>query len=222
MDFNGLDTALRDLLVIPAGDPNWLAIQEALINDAEGRIYKDIAFLGIRKTDTTKALTTGNRALALPTLMIICEQVSVDDTNGYIIPLNFTSLDFINFIWPRQNTQGPLQYWAMQDDRNIVVAGTPDGNYPVQITGKVRPAAMSAANLTSYIGTYHPELLVAACMVFAVGYQRDFGSMMALNPQMGLAWESVYKSRLESSRAEEYRKLNAGQSPPPPPMPPGG
>lgn len=220
MDYNGLDNALRDILVIPAGDPNWLALQESLINDAEGRIYKDMNFLGIRKTDVSKAFTQGVRALALPATLIICEQVAWNDGNNpaSITALQFASLDFINWIWPQQATPGALQYWALQDDANIVVAGTPGGNYPAIITGKFRPAPMSAVNLTSYIGTKHPELLVAACMVFAIGYQRDFGSQMALNPQMGIAWESLYQSRLKSSREEEARKVTAatGESPAPP------
>lgn len=222
MDYNGLLIALQDLLVIPAGEPNWAAIQEALMNDAEGRIYKDMNFLGIRQTVPGANFTTNNRVLAMPARMIICEQVAWQDGQGATNQLLFTSLDFINLVWPQQATPGDMQYWALQDDRNIVVGGTPAAAYPSVFTGKVRPAPMAAANQNSYIGDNHPELLVAACMVFAIGYQRDFGSMMALNPQMGLAWESVYKSRLQSSREEEMRKTTAGQPPPPAPPQPQG
>lgn len=120
------------------------------------------------------------------------------------------SLDFINMAWPlagqtaAPNT-GQQGYWAMYDDSTVVIAPTPDGLYPVGVTGIFRPLPMSTSNTTTYLGTYYPDLFLAACMVFAAGWQRDFGGQSE-DPKLGQSWEAHYDALKQSAIDEEARR----------------
>jgi hypothetical protein len=50
---------------------------------------------------------------------------------------------------------------------------------------------------------------MAASMVFATAYQRDFGAMVD-DPQRAASWESQYKILKESANLEELRKRFMG------------
>lgn len=204
MNYTEIDEALRTLLVIPEGDADWETILPSVINDAEGRIYKDMDFLATQEVNTAGSLTIGNRIKSVPTLMIEVESVAiVVSTNT--IPLREVSLEFLNAAWTARASTSTPRYWARVDEENIAVAPTPAAANVVEFVGKVRPAALSAANPNTYIATNHPELMIAACMVFSTGYQRDFGAQSD-DARSAVSWESVYKERLASTMAEELRR----------------
>ena len=119
------------------------------------------------------------------------------------------SLDYIDSTWPTEATTGLPDSWAPFNDASIVVKPTPAQSYPVEITGTFRPNPMSVANPTTYIGNTYPDLLVAAVMIFATGYQRDFGQQSA-NPQMAVSWQQIYNDRLKIALGEEQRRKGSG------------
>ena len=55
----------------------------------------------------------------------------------------------------------------MVTQNQIVVGPWPDQDYQVEMTGTIRPAALSAANQTTLLTTYFPDLWFAATMVEA-------------------------------------------------------
>lgn len=204
MNYTEIEEALRTLLVIPSTDTDWADILPSVINDAEGRIYKDMDFLATRAVNTATAFTSGNREKPVPSTFVVLETVGyVSGSNT--IPLREVSLEFINSYWPARATTGTPLYWSRKDESTIVVAPTPASTNTVEFTGKERPTALSSGNPNTYISDNHPELMIAACMVFALGYQRDFGAQSD-DPRSAVSWEAVYQERLKSTMAEELRR----------------
>ena len=61
------------------------------------------------------------------------------------------------------------------------------------------------AGNTTQLTNFFPDLFIAASMIFASGYQRDFGSQSD-NPQQAQSWESQYQTLIKSASTEEARK----------------
>jgi hypothetical protein len=97
----------------------------------------------------------------------------------------------------------------MLDQFTIILGPWPDANYQVEVIGTIRPTPLSATNTTTFLTTYLPDLFLAASMIFASGYQRDFGSQ-ADNPQQSASWEMQYEKLFASANAEELRKKFSG------------
>jgi len=123
--------------------------------------------------------------------------------------LEEATLDNIDMTWPVEAATGLPDTWAMKNDAIIVVKPTPDQAYVVELTGTFRPNAISAANQTTYISSIYPDLLVAACMVFMAGYQRDYGAA-ADDPAKAVSWESQYQTLAKSALEEEQRRKGSG------------
>lgn len=222
MDYDGLVETLSDLLVVPSDNADFQIILPSIINDAEGRIYREMDFLATRTVDTTTPVTTGARSFTLPSEIIILQNLSVITpagatlANGIVNPIQMVSLDYLAYVWTQQTGDGSgvPAYAARVDATTIALAPVPNAAYTAVVQGIFRPDPISASNTTTYISLNYPDLLVAACMVFASGYQRDFGAQ-ADDPKMALSWESVYQSRAQSTYAEEQRRkgFSAGWSP---------
>jgi hypothetical protein len=60
------------------------------------------------------------------------------------------------------------------------------------------------------LSQYLPDVFLAAAMVFASGYQKNFSSM-GDNPQQAVSWESHVQPLIESAKVEEIRKKFGSQ-----------
>lgn len=194
---------------------------------AENRIYRDIPMLAQRTQDTSLVTASGSRSIdlsatALPAivperlaLLIPAGATLGTGTQVQFIPV---SLDFIDMVWPQQNTTmapaaAVATYWALRDDHTAIVAPTPDAIYTVVLTGLFQQTPIGAGNPTTYLATIYPELMTAACMVFISGaLLRNYGSQ-ADEPRMALSWESQYQALMQAARAEELRRRAQGTFP---------
>lgn len=215
MNYADLNTYLQNLLQDQAPSNDYTTILPAIIQDAENRIYREMDFLACRTANSNTAFTAGSRNFTIPTgstTIIVLQGVSfitpssvTDPSLGTRNVLEPATVDFIDWTWPTEGTTGSPEYWAQFNNAYIIVGPTPDEAYTVELTGIFRPAPMSASNQTSYIGSIYPDLLVAACMVFASGWQRDFGSQSD-DPTKAMSWETLYQSRMKSALEEEQRR----------------
>lgn len=220
MTYDDLVSYLEDLLQINASNQtSFLTILPAALNDAEGRIYREIDFVNTRVQPVSATFVAGNRQLTIPVSVIVVQGIAAltpvtasTIATGTQNTLEPTSLDFIDFTWPVAATDAdnpiPL-YYAMLDATTAIVAPTPSDNYTAVVTGVTRPATLSATNESNYLSLTYPDILVAACMVFLSAYQRDFGNVSD-DPQMGTTWESHYQKLKSSVMEEEQRRK--GQS----------
>lgn len=214
-------SSLANLMVTSTTDPNFVAMAPNAIDEAEGRIYRDMDFLATVVRDSTAALTLNNRNFALPTdvgVFLVVNSINAitpagtGAATGKRSPLVRASLETLDFLWPAStaNTGTPQQY-ALLDNANIVVGPSPDGAYVLEVIGTQRPAALSAINPTTYLSTYLPDLLLAAAMIFASGFMRNFGSQSD-DPKMAMSWQADYASLLATAKSEEARRKSEAQS----------
>lgn len=208
---------LANLLVIPSTDPNLQVVLPNIIDDSEQRIYRELDLLATIVKDSTGILTANTRDFTFPQHFVVCESFNVytpvgTTTNRFqLIPV---SREWVDAVYPNSaSTTVPSvpQYYAMVTDQMVVVAPPPDANYTTQIVGTIRPTPLSAANPTTYLTLYLPDLFMAASLSFASGYLQNYGAMVD-NPQQAMSWETHYTTLKASADVEEARKKYASMS----------
>lgn len=200
-----------------ADDANYVTVLPSIIDYAEGRIYRDLDLLSAVVRNSTATLTIDNRNFTLPTpasgRFTIVSGINLMSAGVRVGQLEPVSLEFLDAAWPSETgTVGVLpQYFAMVTDQTIVVAPSPKAAYTVEVVGQVRPAALSASNTSTFLTTYMPELFLAASMIFASAYQKNFGAS-ADDPKMAASWEQQYQALVAVADREEARKKWASAS----------
>lgn len=207
-------------------DPNFVALLPGMIDYAEQRIYRELDLIS---TTTRLASTTGgsgvnacvanSRTISFTQgTFVVAEQINIITpassaspdvgTRNTLVPV---SKEFMDAVWTSSTGASVPLYFAPQDDHTFVVGPWPDQAYPVEVVGKIRPAPLSSGNTETFLTTYLPDLFVAASMVFASGYMRNF-SAQADDPRMSQSWENQYQLLRSSADAENMRKKFSGSA----------
>lgn len=188
-------------------DENFQRIIPAMMLYADGRIYRDLKFLATL-TSQPISLTAHDREFALPVSVRALRAVNVCTPAGPSIsryskrsPLERITAEMLDFIWPQSSYRpGVPQKYAVLGSgmpgalQHIVrVMPTPDQNYQAELLGDIRPLPLSPTNPETFLSVTYPELYLCACMVFAAGYQRDFGAQ-ADDPARAASWEQQYSN----------------------------
>jgi hypothetical protein len=95
------------------------------------------------------------------------------------------------------------EFYAMFSNSEVLFGPAPDAPYTVEVIGTQRPNPLSSANSSTILTQYVPDLFIAASMVFASGFQKDF-SAQGDNPQQGNSWESQYTKLMQSASIEQF------------------
>lgn len=211
---------LSNLMVIPSTDANFQTFLPGCIDYAEQRMYRELDLLATVVTDSTN-FVSGQRNLTLPTntgtylvvqTLNTITPVTAGTTDGTRVPALFVAPEVIDSIYPsNSNATGTPEFAAMVNNTTLIVGPAPDAAYTVEIRGTQRPTALSSTNTATILTAMLPDAFIAASMVFASGYMRDF-SNIGDNPQMGAAWELQYKTLVQSADAEEFRKKYQSQA----------
>jgi hypothetical protein len=208
-------SALCTLMVTSTADTNFVAIEPSIIDYAENRIYRELDLLDTETGYVTTA-TSGISGVAIPSSIsfITARYVNIYTPVGAVscavantIPP--VSRETIDMLWPDPSVTGLPQMFSMPQTSFIALGPTPDASYQISIIGALRPTALSSGNPTTLLTTYTPDLFIAASMVFASGYMRNFGSQ-ADNSQMAVSWESQYQILKQSAMQEASRQRFAG------------
>lgn len=209
--------ALALEMVTDAADPNFAAILPTLITYAEQRIYRELDLLSTVHRDGTGSLTPSDRNFTFPQHFVTSQQINVitpaatapdAGTRNALTPV---TKEFLDNVWPSASGAGIPTYYAMDTDQTILVGPWPAAAYRVEVVGTIRPVPLSETNTTTFLTLYLPDLFLAAAMVAASGYMRNFGSMSD-DPKMAVSWENQYQALKGSADIEEMRKKYAGPS----------
>lgn len=210
--------SLANLLVVPAADLGFQAVLPNIIDDAEQRIYRELDLLNT-SVSATGTFTAGTRMFNLPSTQgtfVVTEQINVITPAGTTNPESGTrnqlvpaSEEMLNALWPSVAGSTVPQYFAPQEQDRIIVGPWPAAAYTVEVLGTIRPNALSSSNMTTLLSVYFPDLLIAASMIFASGYQKNFGSMVD-DPKAAVSWESHFQQLITSAKTEEARKKFTG------------
>lgn len=207
--------SLANLMSVPSDDANLAVDLPNIIDDAELRIYRELDLLDTSVRDASGSLTAGNRNFNLPSAsgtFVVTGEFNVitpasattadGGTRNQLVP---TSNEVLNALWPSVSGSTVPQYFSMVNQGLIIVGPWPDAAYRIEVVGTIRPPALSSTNVTTLLSTYWPDLLMAASMVRAAGYQKNYGQGID-DPKMAITWETHYQELVKGADVEEMRK----------------
>lgn len=212
-------TTLAGLMVIPVGNDAFVVDLPSIIDDAELRCYRALDLLNTSVRDSSAAMTAGNRNFSLPSTLgtfVVTQEVNVITPAGTSNPDSGTrnalvpaSDEMLNMLWPSVTGSTVPQYFAMVDQGLIIVGPWPAAAYQVEVVGTIRPQALSSTNTTTLLSVYFPDLMIAASMVRASGFQKNYGAAVD-DPKQAVTWESHFQMLLAGASVEEARKQFEG------------
>tara|TARA_R110000868_G_scaffold13553_7_gene63047 strand:- start:1823 stop:2500 length:678 start_codon:yes stop_codon:yes gene_type:complete len=203
-------------MVVSSADANFTTFLPGCIDYAEQRIYRelDLLYTQVTTQSTGTILSSGVRDYTLPTTngtyitvdnFNIITPVGTRSSAGTRTPVVPASRPFIDTVYPSgQTVTGVPEFYAMASNTQLILGPSPDAAYYVEVIGIQRPAALSSANSSTIITQYVPDLFMAASMVFATAYQRDFGAQSD-DPRASVSWEAQYKTLFASAAVEQAR-----------------
>lgn len=214
--YDSFTAALCTLMVTSTADTNFVAIEPSIIDYGENRIYREMDLINTTVT-VAGTLTAGSNVFTLPTTSgtpITTQYLKVytpvgtasSNSSGTATILTPVSREFIDVAYPSVTSYSTVpRYFAMRTAEEIMVGPAPNDTYGIDWVGTIRPTALSSGNTTTILTTYLPDLFMAACMVFASGYMRNFGAQ-GDNPQMAASWEGQYQLLKGSASIETMRQ----------------
>lgn len=212
-------TGLANLMVQDPTDPNYLTFLPDCIDYVEQRTYRELDLLYTRTVDTTGNFTMQQQFFTIPSAngsFVVVEQINAvtpagaPAATGSRVPLIPVTKEFINATYP-SNTLGTgvPTYFAPVSNEIYIVAPSPDASYVAEVVGTIRPAPLSVTNSSTFLTQNLPDIFMAGSMIYAAGYQRDFG-MQTDNPPSAVSWEAQYTKLMGSAAIEELRKKFMG------------
>lgn len=206
---------MSELLVIPdyLTNANWAVILPQMIEYAENRIYRELDLITTQSSASVNTVA-GTRTVTLPGSILILQSAncitpaSTAANAGTRNPLRRASIEFINATWPSAATTGTPAWYSMTDFTTVLLAPTPSAIFAIECYGIIRPSALSASTTTTWISTYIPDVLVAASMIFGLGWQRDFGQIGggADDPEASVFWSTQYETLKTSAMVDDARR----------------
>jgi hypothetical protein len=199
-------------------DPNFIAILPTIVDYAEQRLYRELDLLSTTARDSSKTLTAGIRTLAMPAnnYFITLQQANVltpigttVGDNGMRNPLTPVTKEWLDLVYGSAGTLALPQYFAMLDNQTVVVGPWPDQGYNVEFVGTIRPVPLYTNTNGTFLSLYLPDLFLAASMVAASGYQKNFGAQSD-DPRMAQSWEEQVEKLMTSAMSENLRSKFQG------------
>lgn len=217
MNYNSYVSEIATITVISSdalvnGDTNFAGIMTGLIDYAEGRLYRDLNLPIVSVIDTSVICSSGVRSILLSTAqgeplvldsLNLLTSAGTNSSNGTRISVVPVAKSVIDVVYPSMasGNTGQPQYFSRIGNLELILGPTPDQPYRTEAYFSVRPSPLSASNSSTWLTQNYPELMVAAGMVFAAGYMRDFGAQSD-NPQLAQSWETQYMTLLRQAGVE--------------------
>lgn len=202
--------------VLVNGDNNFQGIMPALIDYAEGRLYRDLDLVSASIVDASVTCSSGVRSVNLSTAagnplqidaLNLLSSAGTTSSNATRIPLTPTSRAVIDSVYPSalSSNCGQPTYFARLSDTEIIFGPSPDQAYGLEMQATIRPDPLSGSNSSTWLTQNVPELMVAACMISAAGYMRNYGAQ-ADDPKMAASWESQYQALMKTASQDSMRQ----------------
>lgn len=197
-------------MAVQSSTTQFQTMAPGMIDYAEQRLYRELNLIFTRAT-VTGTLSANSRTFTLPNANGSIPFITVSNVNAIISgnrnPLTHMPSNVVDYLAPTNTaTAGDIPaIYYMRDQSTLVVGPPTTATTTMEILGTYRPAPLSVSNTTTQLTNFFPDLFIAASMIFASGYQRDFGAQ-ADNPQQAQSWESQYQLLIKSALTEEARK----------------
>lgn len=192
----------------------FIAAMPSIIDQAEQRIYQKLQLLATVIRDATGTTTPGTRNFTLPTpagasRFVVVQSINIlNGADRY--PVIKCSRELLDMFWPSDTGSGSIpNKWAPVTDAAILFGPAPTSAYDVEIYGTIRPAPLSASNTTTFLSVELSGLFLAAAMVTAAGYMKNFGAQ-ADDPKLASSWQDQYDRLLPAAEGEETMRKFQG------------
>jgi hypothetical protein len=204
---------IANMAVVDSSNAEFQIALPQMITYAENRMYRDLDFMFTSTSITGYSLTQGVRTLTIPQgSLVVTDQINIitpvgttDPNLGTRSPCLPTTKEFLDAVYGSASYTGRPEYFAPFNDNLFLFGPFPDAAYGVEIIGTYRPDSLSAANPTTFISLYLPDVFIMASMIYISAYQRNFGRAND-DPQMAVTYESQYQALLKGAAVEEARK----------------
>lgn len=201
---------IANLMAVQSSTTQFQTMAPGMIDYAEQRLYRELNLIYTRAT-VTGTLSANSRSFTLPNATGAIPFITVSNVNAVISsvrkPLLHMPSNVVDYLAPNDTaTAGdyPTMYY-MKDQSTLTVGPSATSSTTLEILGTYRPAPLSVTNTSTQLTNFFPDLFIAASMIFATGYQRDFGAQSD-NPAQGQSWENQYDLLIKSALTEEARK----------------
>ena len=213
MTYDSYVASLANLMAADPATPEFQIFLPDCIYYSEKRIYRELD-LSSTVYVADKNLTANDRLFTFPPAaygsFITALGINIIIPNPpQRIQLQPVSISFLNSVYGMANTAGVPKYFGMLTQDTAYVGPYPDKPYIAQVIGTYRPEPLSPLNTTTYLTEYLADLFLAASMIFATGYQRDFGAQSD-NPAQSQSWEQQYQLLSKGANLESLRQKFAG------------
>lgn len=219
MNYNELTQSVADILFAGNPDDQWTSNIPRMIESATLRIFRDIQPLSGRALANV-SVSSGSPTVTTPSGCWIVRSVYFQPSGGTKRRLDQRSPDFLEQYASDASVTGTPKYWTtFQDNNTLKIAPPPSAAGTATVEYEAYPTFLSPSLQTNYISDYYPDLLLYACMVFAAGYQRDYGQASD-DPKLAMSWEARYQGELLKALISERQRKSDGvfdNSPSPPP-----
>jgi len=215
MDYQSYINDVANISLVNPVDAAFQAIIPRMISYAELRIYRELNLLETITRNSSNTLTANSRTFTVPSEFVVVEGMNVitpasapTADAGTRHPLTLTTREYMDHVWPNSTAPSAdsVPNAVAQINQSTYIVGPPPGqNFRVEVIGTIRPAPLSPQNTTTFLTEHLPDLFLAASLVFAFGYQRDFGQMSD-DPNTAVTWEGQYQIAFKSAGIEELRK----------------
>jgi hypothetical protein len=216
--YDTFTATLANWMAVPATNAEFQQALPTIIRSAELRILRELDLLAT-VTSAQFPLPGLQRSITLPTtgtIFTVVNQVNLiepadADEDATRTPLIHISHDAIVQLYPSAVGAGTPLFWHGYNNERIIVGPWPAASHTVEVVGTVRPDTLSATETETFISVHLPDVFLAAAMVVASGYQKNFGAQ-ADNPQQAASWENTYKALIMGATMEELRRKFWAQS----------
>jgi len=170
------------------------------ISNAEQRICREAPTIGT-ESYVVGEFIAGNPVYAKPgrwraTLAI---NFGSGATYDFRNQLYLRDYDTVRNYWPDDTVQGFPKFYADYGYSNLLIAPTPNDNYPFELCYLELPEQLSAANQTNWLTNYAPDVLLYATLLETGSYLKDDERIPM--------WESYYGRAIASLKNQNHSRL---------------
>lgn len=165
---------------------NWIALAEAKLNRVIGAVQVNETLTG----------TTGSRSIDISSLSMV-EPIALMLAEAGLAELELTQKANGAFTYRTYNSRP--RYWSI-DGTDIVMDCPLQTDYPFRFRYKQRFALSDVAQ-TNWLLTYHPDVYLAATMMWGAGYNEDWAN--------GATWKGVLEEGIDEVK-HQISQINRG------------
>lgn len=213
MNYTEYVAQIANLMATDSTTPEFQIFLPGMIDYAEKRIYRELDVVDTVWT-SQGTMTRKSRFFTPPPAnfgsYITIQNISVILPNPpQRINLQPVSVYFLNSVWGTDATLSVPRYFAPYRQNSVFIGPYPDQDYTAEVLGTYRPEPLSPSRPETFLTQFMPDVFIAASMIFASGYMRDFGAQSD-NPQQSQSWEAQYQTLAKGAMLESLRQKFAG------------